>query len=378
MITHAMRGMFTYYDHNASGCLREQCRLHLADLRGTVLGHPRGMHMAAHRARKCLQEAAVRLSTCVGCSPGDVVWTSGGTEADRLAVETLGTGRVLVGATEHDAVVAPLRWLESQGRCTVEVVPVDRCGRHDLEWLRDQLPGASGVFLMAANHETGVLTDLEGVAELVQRSEVWWHCDAVQAAGRMPIDLSQGPFTAVGSLALASHKVGGPAGAGALVVRREGLVPLLPGGPGVRRAGTQDVAALSAFALALELSADDVFEPTLRNQVEAGWLQRLPRGRVHGAAVPRLPNTVYVSSGDDAWLAADELVEELALRGVCVGTGAACATGTGRPSRVLTAMGVDADEAASSVRVSWDASTTDSTGLFAALDDVLAGGSTLG
>lgn len=304
----------------------------LARGRQETLGHPDGLHPGSLLARRLIDEATQRIAALVGGAAGDVVHTSGGTEANRLGLRALLGGRVVVGATEHDAVLAPLRAWAAEGRCEVDVLPVDADGRHDLDALRAKLPGATGLALMAANHETGVLTDLASVADLVADAGVPWHCDAVQAAGKLPLDVGALP---VQSVALASHKLGGPPGVGAVLTR----VP-------VSRPGTLDAVAVSAFGLAATSATEG--DRGLRDALEAA----LP-GHVCGAGAPRLWNTSFVVfDGRDG----RELVEDLAFRGVAAGTGAACATG--RPSRVLMAMGYDAEAASSAVRFSLGPSTT--------------------
>jgi cysteine desulfurase len=334
-----------YLDHNATAPLLPEARQALLDALDAGLGHPAARHRPGRRARDLVEAARAAVAALAGRPPSHVTLTSGATEANVTAVHHLrasGARRLVLGATEH----ASLRAAAPDAI----VAPVGPDGRHDLDALDRLLRDADALLLVAAEPETGTTSDLPAIAALVAHHGVAWHCDAAQWAGRLPLDLPADTLTVSG------HKLGAPTGCGALVHRGE-LRPLLPG---LRaedsRAGTPDLLALAGLAAAIPVVTRQLHDGTWsrvaarRDALEAGL--RGLGAVVHGAH--RLPNTCLVSLGDDGLA----LVEALALRGVCVGTGSACATGTG-PSPTLRAMGVPAALAAGAVRFSLGPSTTD-------------------
>ncbi|MCB4825101.1 cysteine desulfurase family protein [Roseicella aerolata] len=313
-------------------------------------GNPSSVHAAGRAARRRLEEAREAVATRFGARVQDVVFTGGGTEANALAVQGLGRGRrVLAGATEHPAVLAA-----APG---AGVIPVRPDGTADLEALAALLAegGPALVCLMAANNETGVLHPLTPAAALCRAHGAWLHVDAVQAAGRVPVTLAG---TGADSLALSGHKLGGPPGAGALLLRPGLELPALIAGGGQergRRGGTEPlpaIAGLAAAAMAAEPAAAARLA-ALRDRIEAGVAALAPEAVIAGAGAPRLPNT---SSIILPGIAAETQVIALDLAGIRVSAGAACSSGKVGRSPVLAAMGLG-EAAGCGIRMSlpWNA-----------------------
>lgn len=329
-----------YLDANATEPLRPQARraaIEALDLSG----NPSSVHAAGRTALRALEDAREVLAARFAVQPGDVVLTAGGTEANALAVSALGRGRrVLVGATEHAAVLA------AAGTCG-ESVRVRPDGTADLDALAALLAEGSRpalVCLMAANNETGVLHPLADAAALCRARGALLHVDAVQAAGRVALDAGLAD-----SVALSGHKLGGPAGAGALLVRPGlHLAPLVAGGGQERgrRGGTEPLPAIAGFAAAAAAAGSPEEAgrlALLRARLEAGVLAAGPDAVVVGADAPRLPNTSCILLPG---VPAESQVIALDLAGVRVSAGAACSSGKVARSHVLAAMGFGAAAAA--------------------------------
>jgi cysteine desulfurase len=342
---------FTYLDANATEPLRPQARAAVINALD-ITGNPSSIHAAGRAARKLLESARKIVADSYGAKPADVVFTSGGTEANALAIAALSPGRhVLIGATEHDAVRAPAQ------RRPHTIIPVRPTGQIDLEALRNALarhPGAL-VCLMLANNETGVLHPIAEAAAICRAQGALLHVDAVQAAGR--IALSLGALGA-DTLSLSAHKLGGPKGAGALLLAGSAppLEALIPGGGQERgrRGGTPALPAIAGFAAAVEAATGAGHLAKLRDALEAA-------ARAAGYVVcgdgDRLPNTSCLARPGHR---ADTQVIKLDLAGIAVSAGAACSSGKVARSHVLEAMGL-ADLAGSAIRVSlpWNAVPAD-------------------
>ncbi len=340
-----------YLDANATEPLRPEARAAMLAVLDGPAGNPSSVHAAGRAARRLLEDARERLAARFGAAPADLVFTAGGTEANALAVRGLGQGRrLLVGATEHAAVHA--------AAIEMTPIPVLGDGTADLAALAALLatPGPPAlVCLMAANNETGVLHPLAEAAALCRRHGAWLHVDGVQAAGRTPLDLRA---TGAESLAISGHKLGGPAGAGALLLRPGLPLPALIAGGGQergRRGGTEPLPAIAGLAAAAEAAdyAATTRLAALRDRIEAGVRALAPEAVIAGADAPRLPNTsVVVLPG----AAAETQVIALDLAGVRVSAGAACSSGKVARSHVLEAMSLGA-LAGCGIRVSlpWDA-----------------------
>ncbi|MBN8873940.1 MAG: aminotransferase class V-fold PLP-dependent enzyme [Rhodospirillales bacterium] len=339
-----------YLDANATEPLRPEAHAALVAALA-VTGNPASVHGAGRAARRLLEDAREQLATRFGAAPADVVFTSGGTEADALAIHALGRDRqLIVGATEHEAV--------RSAALSANVLPVDRDGVADLDALARLLEagGPALVCLMLANNETGTLQPVAEAAALCRRHGALLHVDAVQAAGRMPVDLRS---LGAHALAVSSHKLGGPAGAGALLLAPEvsALAPLIAGGGQERgrRGGTPPVATIAGFAAAAATAGDASPLAALRDRAERAAIEA---GAVLcGAHAARLPNTTSLALPG---VRADAQVIALDLAGVAVSAGAACSSGKVATSHVLTAMGLG-PLAGQAIRVSlpWNATAAD-------------------
>jgi cysteine desulfurase len=336
--------MTLYLDANATEPLRPEARA-AAIAAMELPGNPSSVHAAGRAARRVLEEARARVAARFGAAAREVVFTSGGTEANAMAIAALRRGRrVLVGATEHPAVIRA-----GEG---AERLPVLGDGRLDLEALDSALSSGEPalVCLMVANNETGVIHPVAEAAAICRRHGALLHLDAVQAAGRMPLDaLALGAET----LAISGHKLGGPKGAGALILRPGlDLAPLVAGGGQERgrRGGTEALPAIAGLGAAAEAAEPEAAARlvALRDAIEAGL--GLP---VAGAGAPRLPNTSCVALPG---VSAETQVIALDLAGVQVSAGSACSSGKVARSPVLEAMGLG-ELAGSAIRISlpWNA-----------------------
>lgn len=311
-------------------------------------GNPSSVHAEGRAARRLLEQARETVAAAFGARPQDVVFTAGGTEANALAVRGLAAGRrVLAGATEHPAVL--------RAAPGAALLPVRADGTLDLAALEAALAagGPALVCLMAANNETGVLHPLAEAAAICRRHGALLHVDGVQAAGRVALALGEAD-----SLALSGHKMGGPKGAGALLLRPGlDLVPLIGGGGQERgrRGGTEPLPAIAGLAAAAAAARPEQAErlAALRDAIEAGIAARAPEARFPGRGAPRLPNTTSILLPG---VPAETQVIALDLAGVRVSAGAACSSGKVTASHVLAAMGLG-DQAACAIRVSlpWNA-----------------------
>ncbi|MBM9459274.1 cysteine desulfurase [Nocardioides sp. zg-536] len=331
------------------------------------VGNASSLHASGRAARRVVEESRETVAQALNCRPGEVVFTSGGTEADNLAVKGLYWGRratdprrtrVLASAVEHHAVLDPVDWLAEHEGADVEHVAVDELGRLDLEALRagiERDPGSVALLtVMWANNEVGTLQPITEVVALAAEHGIPVHTDAVQAVGAVPVDFAA---CGVDALTVSGHKVGGPQGVGALLARRElALVPLLHGGGQERdvRSGTLDVPAIAGFAAAVELAVKQQHEhavrlAALRDRLVDVVRREVPDVVVNGSPTDRLPGNVHLSfPGCEG----DSLLMLLDARGIECSTGSACSAGVPQPSHVLLAMGRSAEEARGSLRFS--------------------------
>jgi cysteine desulfurase len=347
-----------YLDYNATTPVRPEVVEEMLHCLGGEAGNPSSLHGFGRRARSLREAARERVAAAVGCRPGEVLFTSGGTEADNLAIRGLLAARperrhVVTAATEHEAILSTIQALA--GAVDGTVLPVDRLGRVDADDVEAVLrPDTLLVTLMAANNETGVLADLDAVGACCRRRRIPFHTDAVQLLGKVPFRFDELPVDLV---SISSHKIGGPKGVGALVVR-EGvsLRPMQTGGSQERgiRPGTENLPGIVGFARAAEMAVAELETEgprlaALRDRLEQGILAACADAVVNGAGARRLPNTSNVSFPG---LDGEALLISLDLEGVAVSTGAACHAGAASPSHVLLAMGRTRDEAGASLRFS--------------------------
>ncbi|HEY2871556.1 MAG TPA: cysteine desulfurase family protein [Reyranella sp.] len=304
-------------------------------------GNPSSVHRPGRAARAQIDKARKQVAALVGALPGEVVFTSGGTEANNLALR--GQKRVLVSAIEHESVLKAVP--DAERIPDPEHIPVDGNGVIDLAALERMLADKPAlVSVMFANNETGVIQPIAEVVRLARGAGALVHCDAVQAVGKVSVDLHG---LGVDYLSLSAHKLGGPTGVGALVVCDGApfVTDRVGGGQEAnRRAGTENVAGIAAFGAAAAASRDGLDVSALRDRIEAS----LP-GKVYGAGAPRLPNTTCLSMPG---VKAETQVMALDLAGVAVSAGSACSSGKVARSAVLTAMGVEPAEAETAIRIS--------------------------
>lgn len=353
-----------YLDHNATTPVDERVLEAMLPYLATFYGNPSALYRAGRAVRTAIDTARSQVAALAGCQPDEVIFTSGGTEANNLAVNGFaghaGTCRLAVSAVEHPSVMQPVRTLERQG-CPLQILDVDAQGRVESSRLeRHCAAGLDLVSVMLANNETGVLQDVAGLAEICRQNRVTMHTDAVPAVGKIPVD-----FAGLGAqmMTLSSHKIYGPKGAGALIVSRDvELLPMLEGGSQERalRAGTENVAAIIGFGRAAEIAVAELRQRRermlrLTRRLQAGLLE-IPGIVIFSRDAERLPNTLqFGSSGRDG----EMLLMQLDQRGFAVSSGSACASGGGRPSPVLMAMGVNESLARSALRISLGAANTD-------------------
>ncbi|CAK0766526.1 Cysteine desulfurase [uncultured Gammaproteobacteria bacterium] len=346
-----------YLDYNASVPVKPAVRAAvIAAL--DVTGNPSSIHRAGRACRALMEDARERVGALVGVAPRQVIFTSGGTEANALALRAACGARMLVSAIEHDSVAV------SAAAVGAGQIPVTAAGVIDLAALAVALardPAPMLVSVMLVNNETGVIQPVAEAARLAHQRGALVHCDAVQAAGRVPLDLAA---LGVDLLSLSAHKLGGPKGVGALVVRDGALVvPLLTGGGQERRlrAGTENLSGIVGFGVAAQLAEEDLADvprlAALRDLWERRALALRPAVRVIGAEAPQIigaeaPRVANTSCVALPGVAAALQVMALDLAGIAVSAGAACSSGKVGPSRVLTAMGVEPGLASAAIRLS--------------------------
>jgi cysteine desulfurase len=353
-----------YLDNNASTRAAPECLdAVLACLRDEY-GNPSSKHAAGERARRLVGEARARVAALLGAQPSEIVFTSGGTESNHLAI--LGAmardsrrQHMITSTVEHPSTLQLLSHLESHG-VRITRLPVDTQGRLDPAAIEAAIaPDTALISLLWANNETGVLFPVEHAARIAREHNVLLHLDGVQAVGKLAIDLRQLPADL---LSLSGHKLHAPKGVGALYVRKGvQLPPLLFGHQErARRGGTENVPAIVGLGIAANLAAEtleiDRDEMTiLRDCLEQGVRARMPFAAVNGGEATRVANTSNIRFGD---LAGEAITERLNRVGVSVSLGAACTAGSTAPSHVLTAMGLETRAALASVRFSLSRYTT--------------------
>jgi cysteine desulfurase len=336
-----------YLDHNATTPVRPEAAEAVASALA-LTGNPSSVHRHGRMVRRLVEEARERVAALVGAEVAEVVFTSGGTEANSLAVRGAGRNRVLVSSIEHVSVLGAFEGAER--------IPVDGDGIVDLDALEAMLAAEEVpalVSVMLASNETGVVQPVAAVAALARRYGALAHCDAVQAPGRIVVDMKA---LGVHMMSLSAHKIGGPTGIGALIVADEVPLAATVRGGGQergRRAGTENIPGIAGFAAAAEAVGavgDAARMARLRDRLERGVRELVPATRIFGSGTPRLPNTSCFSMPG---VASETQVMALDLGGVAVSAGSACSSGKVAPSHVLGAMKVEEAHAASALRVSF-------------------------
>ncbi len=344
----------TYLDWNATAPLRPEAAAAIAAALARC-GNPSSVHRWGRAARQMVEHAREAVAGLIGARPEGVVFVSGGTEANHLALLGSGRARILVSAVEHSSVLGAVPGAER--------IAVDGNGIVDLARLERQLaadPRPALVSVMLANNETGIIQPVADIARVAHAQGALFHCDAVQAAGKIPLAASR-----IGAelISLSAHKLGGPSGIGALVVAGNAELTALIRGGGQergRRAGSENLPGIAGFAAAAAAAAsalgDNERVRQLRDGLERAAVAAVPGAVAIGAAVPRLPNTTSLALPG---VSAETQVIALDLDGVMVSAGAACSSGKVGPSHVLAAMGVAPAIAAGTIRVSLGWTTTE-------------------
>ncbi|MBN1947449.1 MAG: cysteine desulfurase NifS [Bradymonadales bacterium] len=350
--------MTIYLDNNATTIAAPEVVEAMRPFWSEQYGNASSMHSFGGQVKRHIDRAREQVAALIGASPAEIVFTAGGTESDNLAIrgaiEALEGSKkhIVTSRVEHPAVHSPIKRLENLGYHLTEV-RVDSDGALDLEMLdRSITPQTALVSIMWANNETGVLFPIEEIAQRCKERSVFFHSDAVQAVGKIPIDLSRVP---VDLLSISGHKLHGPKGVGALFIRkRTKLLPQLLGGhqEGNRRAGTENVPGIVGLGQAAELALEGLDKEvvrlaTLRDRLEKGILDRCKGARLNGRN--RLPNTLNVSF---EFIEGESILMMLDEHGICASSGSACASGSLEPSHVLRAMGVPFTCAHGSIRFS--------------------------
>ncbi len=339
-----------YLDHNATTTIRPAAVTAITNALSLV-GNPSSVHRNGRLARRIVEDARDEVAVLVGADANDVVFTGCGTEANNLALQGAPVSHWLVSAIEHPSALQAVEH--------IPLVPVDASGIVDSASLGELLGRMEGpvlVSIMLANNETGVIQPIEHLVEVAKSHGALVHCDAVQAVGKIPVDMAR---LGVDLLSLSAHKIGGPQGVGALIVKPgiDLVAQQLGGGQERRkRAGTENVAGIAGFGAAAKAALEGLDTMAdlrqLRDQLISG-VRRLASTQVYGEMSPRLPNTVCLAMPG---VPAETQLMAFDLAGVCVSSGSACSSGKVEPSHVLAAMGVDDEEALTAIRVSlgWD------------------------
>jgi len=345
-----------YFDHNATTPVSPEVFQAMAPLMTQVFGNASSIHQFGQEARGELDRARRSVAAMLGAKAEEIVFTSGGTEADNMAIFG-GTGHVITTTVEHPAVLQAAAQLPS-----ATFVPVDRRGVVDPEAVRAAIrPDTKMISVMHVNNELGVIQPVREIARIARDAGVLFHSDGVQAAGKLPVDVKE---LGVDLYSISAHKIYGPKGMGALYVRKGVDVrPLLYGGPHERkmRAGTENVAGAAGFGRAAEWvieesAAEASRQAALRDRLEQEILARVAGAHVNGVDAPRVGNTSNIRfDGIDS----EPLLIALDLKGFAVSSGSACSSGATEPSHVLAAIALTREQARSSVRFSLGRSNTE-------------------
>jgi cysteine desulfurase len=362
-----------YFDHNATTPVDPAVLAEMLPYLGSEYGNASSVHAFGQTARGAVERARESVAALIGAKPAEIVFTSGGTESDNAAIcgvvgAPTPSGRrphIITTAIEHAAVLHTCQALEKCGQergADVTYLPVSSDGVVDPQDVRRALrPESVLITVMHANNELGTLQPVEEIGRIAAEAGVTLHTDAVQSAGKVPLDVAQ---LGVHLLSLSAHKLCGPKGVGALYVHKGvRLAPLMYGGHSERdrRAGTENVPAIAGFGKAAELAHAHLAEEGvrlggLRDRLEQGLLERVPGARANGRAVARTPNTCNMLFPG---VESESLVIALDLQGLACSAGAACSSGATDPSHVLAAIGLSSADARASVRLSLGCNNTD-------------------
>jgi cysteine desulfurase len=348
-----------YFDNNATTKVAEQVLEEMKPLFCELYGNPSSMHTFGGQLSRRIRQARQRAAALLGCEPSEIIFTSGGTESDNTAIKgALAAAphkrKIITTSVEHPAVLTVCGELENQGYTVVEL-GVNRQGQLDIAQLEEQIDEDTAlVTIMYANNETGVVFPIDTIAEFATGKGAVFHTDAVQAVGKIPLNLSKGN---IDLLSLSGHKLHGPKGVGVLYVRKgTRLSPFMLGGhqEAGRRAGTENVPGIVGLGKACELAAENLEAENskvkhLRDKLEAAILEKCPDCQLNGDMENRLPNTTNISF---EYIEGEAILLMLDKYGICASSGSACTSGSLEPSHVLRAMGVPFTAAHGSIRFS--------------------------
>lgn len=354
-----------YLDNNATTPVLPEVFEAMRPYFAEHFGNASSIHHHGQETRAAVESARESVAGLLGCQPSEIIFTSGGTESDNLAVAGLVAAgdHVITSTVEHHAVLHAVRHLEATG-CEVTVVPADGSGVVNPDAVRQNLrPNTKLISIMMANNETGVLQPVEELGKIAADAGILFHTDAVQAASKVPIDVQR---IGCHALSISGHKMHAPQGIGALYVKKGTKIqPLLHGGrhERSRRAGTENVPGIVGLGQAAQMAREALERggasrmAELRDRLEKGILARVEDAAVNGAGARRVPNTTNIRFDH---IEGEALVIALDLKGLAVSTGAACSSGAIEPSHVLVAMGLRPDQARASIRFSLGKQTTES------------------
>jgi cysteine desulfurase len=352
-----------YLDNNATTPLLPEVFEAMRPYFAERFGNASSIHHHGQETRAAVERARESVAALLGCRASEIVFTSGGTEGDNLAISgvTRAGDHIITSTIEHHAVLNSCKHLETIG-CNVTYVPVDGRGLVDPDDVRRALrPHTKLIPIMMANNETGVLQPVEEIGKIAAEADVYFHTDAVQAAGKVPIDVKR---LGCDLLSISGHKLHAPQGVGALYVRKGTILqPLFYGGSHERsrRAGTENVPGIIGLGKAAELASEALERGDLadmsamRDRIEQKILSEVEATGVNGEGAPRVPNTTNIHFD---YINGEALVIALDLKGLAVSTGAACSSGAIEPSHVLTAMGLPPEIARASLRFSFGKQNT--------------------
>lgn len=348
-----------YLDHNATSPVKPEVRAEMMRVM-EIGGNPSSVHAVGRAARAILEKSRETIARQVNCRPGQVIFTGGGTEANNIAVRATGMDHIILSATEHDSILN----IKDNFPGRVDVLAVDDRGHVSPDELRQMLadaPGRTLVSIMLANNETGVVQDIKALADITHAAGALFHCDAIQALGKIPVDFQD---SAVDMMAFSAHKVSGPQGVGALIAREDISISALLAGGGQekgRRAGTENLAGIAGFAKAVSLIPENLSAMAtlkdFRDRIEREISRHVPDALFYGKQSDRLPNTTTILMPG---VASETQVMAFDLDGICVSSGSACSSGKVKPSHVVSAMGATREQALSTIRVSLGWTTTES------------------
>jgi cysteine desulfurase len=346
-----------YLDNNATTPVLPEVFEAMKPFYGEHFGNASSIHHHGQETRAAVERARESVAALLGCRSSEIVFTSGGTEADNLAIFGLAAegDHVITSTIEHHAVLNACKRLEAMG-CEVTYIPIDASGRVDPSDVRRALrPNTKLISIMMANNETGVLQPASEIGKIALEADVYYHTDAVQAAGKVAIDVKQ---IGCDLLSISGHKLHAPQGVGALFVRKGTILqPMLYGGSHERsrRAGTENVPGIVALGKAADIGKQGIDDGSIgtigqmRDRLQATILRGIDATGVNGDRAPRVPNTANIYFDH---IEGEALVIALDLKGLAVSTGAACSSGAIEPSHVLTAMGLRPERARASIRFS--------------------------